>query len=136
MNGNTPDAWFYGPWNRGWDETENAATRSFSPSTDVMEDAEGYHFFFEMPGLRSESVDVRVEDKALVVEAERARPEWPKEASIHVAERTYGKLHRAFTLPEDAAYENIHAAYKDGVLEVTVSKRPETKPVKIKVELN
>ncbi|MGO9602023.1 MAG: Hsp20/alpha crystallin family protein [Candidatus Binataceae bacterium] len=135
-NGSTPNALFYGPWNRVWDEIENGATSSFSPRADVMEDAEGYHFYFEMPGLKSESVDVRVEDKALVVDAERARPEWPKEASIHVSERSYGKLHRAFTLPEDAAHENIHAAYKDGVLEVTVPKRPETKPVKIKVELN
>jgi HSP20 family protein len=135
VNGYAPDKWFFKPWNQLWEETTGTA-QSFAPRADVTEDTEGYHFSFEMPGLKSESVDVHVEDQSLVVDAERKRPEWPQEAKVHVAERTYGKLHRAFTLPEDAAHENIRAAYKDGVLEVTVPKRPEAKPVKIKVELN
>jgi HSP20 family protein len=133
MNGCTPNAMRYGRWPRVWAELEKGS-RSLAPRADVIEDAEGYHFYFEMPGLRADSVDVRVEDTALVVEAERNRPEWPKDAQIHVAERAYGKLRRAFELPDDAGHDSIRAAYKDGVLEVTVPKRPESKPFKIKVE--
>jgi HSP20 family protein len=138
VNGYSPSAWPFRPWNRVWEEMDKgfSQAQSFAPRADVTEDGEGYHFYFEMPGLKNDSVDVRVEEQKLIVNAERKRPEWPKETSVHVAERTYGKLHRAFTLPEDAAHDNIRAAYKDGVLEVTVPKRPETKPVKIKVELN
>jgi HSP20 family protein len=117
-------------WNVLWNELEHKA----APTADVIEDADGYHFYFEMPGIKSESVEVRVEDEKLVVEAERKRPEWSKETSIHLAERIYGKLHRAFAMPDDAGHEGIKAAYKDGVLEVTMPKRPESKPVKIKVE--
>jgi HSP20 family molecular chaperone IbpA len=36
-------------------------------------------------------------------------------------------------LPEDASADRVRAAYEDGVLEVTVEKRPESKPVKIQV---
>ncbi len=138
VNGYAPGTWPFRPWNRLWEEFDKSVNQpqSFAPRADVTEDAEGYHFYFEMPGLKSDSVDVRVEDQKLMVTAERKRPEWPKETSVHVAERTYGKLHRAFTLPEDATHDNIRASYKDGVLEVTVPKRPEAKPVKIKVELN
>ena len=134
-NGYTPSGWLYRPWNRLWEELENSP-QSLAPRADVIEDNEGYHFSFEMPGLKSESVDVRIDDQSLIVEAERLRPERPEGVSIHVAERGYGKLRRSFTLPEDAVQDNIRAAYKDGVLEVTVPKRPEAKPVKIKVELN
>ncbi len=133
MNGCTPGGWAYRRWHRAWEDMDTAA-RSIAPRADVIEDAEGYHFYFEMPGLRAESVDVRVEDGALVVEAQRNRPEWPKDAQIHVAERAYGKIRRAFELPDGAAHSGIHAAYKDGVLEVTVPKRPESKPFKVRVE--
>jgi HSP20 family protein len=134
-NGYTPNGWLYRPWNRLWEELENSP-QNLAPRADVIEDNEGYHFTFEMPGLKSESVDVRIDDQSLIVEAERARPERPEGVSVHVAERSYGKLHRSFALPEDAVQDNIRAAYKDGVLDVTIPKRPEAKPVKIKVELN
>jgi HSP20 family protein len=135
VNGYSPGAWAVRPWTRLWDELEEGE-RAVAPRADVTEDAEGYHFYFEMPGLRSDSVEVRMEDRTLIVDAERKRPEWPKDTAIHVAERTWGRFHRAFNLPEDAAHDNVRASYRDGILEVTVPKRPEAKPVKIKVELN
>ncbi|HYL59183.1 MAG TPA: Hsp20/alpha crystallin family protein [Candidatus Acidoferrales bacterium] len=135
-NGLTPYGSLARRWNVLWNELDPAAARKSAPAADVVEDADGYHFYFEMAGIRSDSVDVRVEDGNLVVEAERKRPEWSKDAEIHVAERSYGTMRRAFTMPEDASHENIKGAYKDGVLEVTVPKRPESKPFKIKVEFD
>jgi len=119
-------------WNVLWNELEPA--RQPAAAADVVEDVEGYHFYFEMAGLASESVDVRVEDGNLVVAAERKRPAWPKDAKIHLSERSYGTMRRAFTMPDDASHDAVKAAYKDGVLEVTVPKRPQSKPFKIKVE--
>jgi HSP20 family protein len=104
------------------------------PAADVTEDGDGYHFSFEIPGPTGESIDVRVEDGMLVVEAERKQPNWSKETEVHRSERLYGKIHRSFQLPEDARHDDIQAAYRDGVLELTVGKRPEAKPVRVKVE--
>jgi HSP20 family protein len=134
MNGFTPNDSLLRHWNVLWNELEPA--RKQAPAADVVEDADAYHFYFEMAGINSESVDVRVEDGNLIVEAERKRPEWSKDAEVHVSERAYGTMRRAFTMPEDASHDNIKAAYKDGVLEVTVPKRPESKPFKIKVEFD
>jgi HSP20 family protein len=121
-------------FNALWNELDRpATTRTATVATDVIENADGYQFYFEMPGVKADSADLRVEDGHLIVEAERVRPEWPKEASVHLAERSYGKLRRAFKLPEDASSDGISASYKDGVLELTVPKRPESKPLKIKV---
>ncbi|MBE3604344.1 Hsp20/alpha crystallin family protein [bacterium] len=109
------------------------APRRLSPPVDVVEDAEGYRFYFEMPGLKSESIDVRVEEGKLIVEAERRRPELPNGAALRFAERAWGQLRRAFELPKDASAERVRANYRDGVLEVTIEKRPEAKPVKIQI---
>jgi HSP20 family protein len=109
----------------------DATNRNMVPAVDVIEDKDAYHFYFEMPGLKNESIDARVEDGQLIVEAERTRPEWPRETRVHVAERGYGKIHRAFELPNDASRDRIDASYKDGVLEVTVEKKPESKSAKI-----
>jgi HSP20 family protein len=103
------------------------------PAADVVEDHEGYHFYFDMPGLKNDSVDLRVDGGTLTVTAERKRPEWPKDSAVHYSERHYGTLRRSFELPKDASHDQIHASYKDGVLEVTVEKRPETRPVKIQI---
>lgn len=112
----------------------NGAKSTIVPASDVIEDDEHYRFYLEMPGLAAESVEVHAEDDSLVVEAERKRPEWSKEAQLHLNERHYGAIRRAFRLPENASHDQIRASYKDGVLEVTVPKRPEAKPLRIKVE--
>jgi HSP20 family protein len=106
---------------------------SFRPAVDVVEDNNGYHLYFDMPGLKNDSFDLQVEDGTLTMTAERKRPEWAKEAAIHFSERHYGTIRRSFELPKDANHEQIHASYKEGVLEVTVEKRPEARPVKIQI---
>jgi HSP20 family protein len=103
------------------------------PAVDVVEDKDGYHFYFDMPGLKNDSVDLRVEDGTLMMTAERKRPEWPKDSAVHFSERHYGSIRRSFELPKDASHDRINASYKDGVLEVTVEKRPDARPVKIQV---
>ncbi len=104
-----------------------------SPPVDVVEDSNSYRFSIDLPGLKSDSLEVKVEDETLVINAERVEPAWAKDARVHRAERHYGRIHRAFRLPSDVGHEAIKAAYKDGVLEVTIAKLPEAKAVKVEV---
>ena len=106
------------------------------PQADVIESEDGYHFYFEMPGVKGDSISVRLEDGTLIVEAERKRPEFTGKTTSHRSERNYRKFHRAFRLPEQYASQPVTASYKDGVLEVSVAKPAEAKPVKIQVNLN
>jgi HSP20 family protein len=96
-------------------------------------DKDAYHFYVEMPGLKDGSIDVQVEDDRLIVEAERKRPEWPQQTQVHLAEREYSPIKRAFRLPLNARRDGIRATYIDGVLELTVEKRTESKPIKVQV---
>ena len=68
-----------------------------------------------------------------MVAAERKRPEWPQETQLHIAERGYSPIKRAFTLPLNARRDGIRATYSDGVLELTLEKRAESKPIKVQV---
>jgi HSP20 family protein len=138
--GYVPDGWLANQLTSFWKDfardarIENADY--VTPAAEIVEDAEGYHFSFEMPGLKTDSLDLRVEDGKLVIDAERKRPEWSKDAEVRVSEHSYGKIHRAFRLPEDASHEASKATYRDGILSVMVPKRPESKPLRIKVESN
>ena len=107
------------------------AVKDMVPPVDVTEDKDTYHFYFDRPGLKSESLDARVEEGWLTIAAERKRPEWSNETEILMAERGYGTIRRTFELPNDASHDKIQAGYKDGVLEVTVEKNPEAKSTKI-----
>jgi HSP20 family protein len=139
-SGYVPDGWLANQLTSFWKDFARDARIDnadyVTPAAEIIEDAEGYHFAFEMPGLNADSLDLRVEDGKLVVEAERKRPEWSKDAEVRVSEHSYGKIRRAFRLPEDASHEASKATYRDGILSVTVPKRPESKPLRIKVESN
>ena len=130
-NGWSGNGWVFDPQALGLLRESDATTKHMVPSVDVIEDKNGYHLYFEMAGLTTDAIDVRVEDGRLLVTAERKRPEWPSETQVHVAERRYGTIRRAFELPEDANRDGIEASYKDGMLAVTVTKKPESKSAKI-----
>src|SRR2546425_12510129 len=106
-----------------------------SRPVDVVEDRDGYRFSVDLRGLTSGSLDVKVEDETLVIDAERNEPTWgkDKEARVHRADRHHGRIHRAFRLPGDVGHTTIKATYKDGVLDVTFAKVPEAKAVKVEV---
>jgi HSP20 family protein len=116
-----------------WLRETNNAERYWTPRADVTEDRDTYHFHVEIPGLKSDSIEVRVEDGTLMIAAERKRAEYPEGTEVHRTERHYGPIRRAFALPKDASHDKVRASYTDGVLELTVEKRPESKPVKIQI---
>ena len=132
--------------NRGWlsdgvDGLFNGLNRLTSeeriPSpVDIVEERDSYRFTVDLPGLKSDSLDVSIEGGVLVISAERPVPAWGEGARVHRAERQYGRVRRAFKLPNDVADDGIQAAYREGVLQVTVGKRPEATAVKVEIAYN
>jgi HSP20 family protein len=102
---------------------------------DIVEERASYRFSVDLPGLKSDSLEVSVEDGTLVISAERPVPAWGEGARVLRAERHYGRVRRVFKLPNDVG-DAIEAAYKDGVLQVTVGKRPEATAVKVEIAYN
>src|SRR5437764_12851276 len=132
-NGVVSGGWLFDRVHNGFFNGMASESERISPPVDVVEDNDGYRFTIEVPGLKADSLEVKVEDETLVINAERNERAWAKDARVLRAERHYGRIHRAFRLPGDAGHDGIKATYKDGVLEVTIAKRPEAKAVKIEV---
>lgn len=88
----------------------------------VIEQSEGWLIACEVPGVPRDSVAVEVEGQQLVVTARRAL-EGPAGFVRRAGERRGSVGVARFELPEHADREQIHAALRDGVLEVRVGRR-------------
>jgi HSP20 family protein len=107
--------------------------RAWAPALDVAEDKDGFRVQLELPGLKREDIEVSLDDGALVITGER-KAETPQEGTtVHRQERYYGKFSRTLTLPSEVAAAQVKAAYKDGILTVTLPKAEAAKPKTIAV---
>ena len=91
---------------------------------DVAENNGAYVVSAELPGVRKEDINVTVDGTQVTLEADIKRE---KEASqdervLHT-ERTFGKVTRSFTLPQELDEEKVEAKYRDGILELTLPKK-------------
>jgi HSP20 family protein len=73
-------------------------------------------------------VTVELEDDLLGIRGEKRNEREDKKEKRRLVERSYGAFSRSFTLPSNADPDRIDATFKDGVLTVTIAKRPEAKP--------
>ena len=107
---------------------------NFVPAVDVYEDAQHLTLKFEVPGIKPDDLDIRVEGRTLTVRGERKWNSEQKEENFHRVERRFGSFVRSFTLPATVDTENIQAQSEHGVLELTLNKKPEAKPKQIQVK--
>ncbi len=114
-------------------ENELLATTGFVPPVDVYEDEHKIVLKLEVPGIKQEDLDVRLENSTLTVRGERKFEKEEKEENFHRIERRYGTFFRAFTLPTTVESENVKAQYDSGVLKLELNKRAEAKPKQIKI---
>ena len=85
----------------------------------------------ELPGVKQENLDITLEKNTLRISAERPAPEG--DYKYWHQERGYGRIERVFQLPETVDSEGIEAELTDGVLKLTLNKKPEAQPRKIEV---
>jgi len=90
----------------------------------------------EMPGLKKEDIDLRVENNTLTLRGERKRESDVKDDQFHRVERVHGVFLRSFALPATVDGGSVSADYKDGVLTVVLPMREEAKPRQIQVKVN
>ncbi|HMP07576.1 MAG TPA: Hsp20/alpha crystallin family protein [Lacipirellulaceae bacterium] len=97
----------------------------------VWEDENSYHVEMDVPGVTRENVDLTYEKGTLRITTERPAPEEARKGLVD--ERRYGKVTRTVTLPESIDPDSISAGLNNGVLHVTVSKKPEAQPKRIEI---
>ena len=127
--------------NRLFDNTYDAsagrATQvTWSPAIDVTEDKDKIVLVADVPGLAQKDLDLQIEKDVLTLRGERTLER--KEDGEHHRryERASGSFVRSFTLPPTVDAEHVTANLKDGVLTLTLPKKPEAQPKKIGISLS
>jgi len=109
---------------------------TLTPRVDVSETENEYNVRAELPGFKKDEVDIEIHDRLLKVTAEHKEEKEEKKENYIIQERRYGTWSRTFHLPDDVSDEHVKASMTDGVLEVTLPKKEETKPKKIEVKVH
>ncbi len=104
----------------------------WQPKTDIIEDAEGYSIFLELPGYSKEFVEISVNPVVLKVSGHRIE-EAREDLQIHLRESSPGSFERAFKLPDNIDISAVEAKLEDGVLTIRLPKQKDKRPKKIQI---
>ena len=113
--------------------SEDLMERPWSPSVDVKETKEAFILEAELPGLSKDDIHITLEDSVLRLTGERRFQKEEEKENYHRIERAYGSFSRSFTLGSGVDPSRVQAAFKDGVLTLTVPKSEESKPREIAI---
>jgi HSP20 family protein len=105
------------------------------PAIDLVERDNGFELTAEMPGLDEKNISVDVANGVLTVKGQKEEDKVEKKEDFHLRERRFGSFVRSVRVPETVEADKIEATFKNGVLKVTLPKKPEAqKPIK-KIEV-
>ncbi|HEV3009337.1 MAG TPA: Hsp20/alpha crystallin family protein [Burkholderiales bacterium] len=91
---------------------------------DVAEKNGAYTVTAELPGVKKDDIQVTIDGAQVTLAAEVKREkEVSQDERVLHTERTFGKVSRSFTLPQEVDESKAEAKFKDGVLELTLPKK-------------
>jgi HSP20 family protein len=90
----------------------------------------------DLPGIDTESIDVRVVGGFLTIKGSREENQESRHAQYYRRETRYGVFERTIQLPEGVRAEDLKATHKNGVLELTamLPKEGASKQVKVQAQ--
>lgn len=130
------------------DNFENAMRRFFSPTVfegeapqlkmriDVTENDKGYTVKADIPGVKKEDINVRIDGNVVQIDAETKSEKETKGNGDKVlrSERYYGTISRTFSLGQDIDDTKVQAKYADGVLSLELPKKAPADARKIAIQ--
>jgi len=104
------------------------------PAIDVGENEDSIVVHAEIPGCKSDDINISVHGNTLTISGEKKESVEKEEKGYYHVERSYGSFRRDLNLPSDIDADKIDAVCKDGVLTLTLPKAEKAKPIKVKVK--
>ena len=111
-------------FNDGDADASSVVTSQWVPRVDIKEEAERFVILADLPGVDPAQIEVNMDKGVLSIKGER----------YSRVERAHGVFYRRFALPESANPDGIAASGRNGVLEISIPKRPEASPRRINVQ--
>ena len=115
--------------------SEPRASRPWSPAVDIVESEDALVLKADLPDVKIEDIDVRVEHQTLTLRGQRKFQKDENVKGYHRIERSFGEFVRSFAIPSTVDTEKVQADYKNGVLTITLPKKETAKPRQVKVAI-
>ena len=114
---------------------DSLTSGAWAPAVDIYETPEAIEMIIEVPGVNQKDIKVSFENNMLTVSGERKLEHEDRRDNYHRVERNYGAFQRSFTVPSTIDPNRINAECTNGLLRLTLQKRPETQPRAIEVKV-
>ncbi len=111
-----------------------AASIGWIPRVDVREENERFVVTADLPGVEGKDIEITADEGVLTIRGQRGSGKNAAGEGYERVERASGTFLRRFTLPESADAEAIKATHVNGVLELSIPKRPQAQPRRIEVK--
>jgi len=124
--------------NRLFDKTSGKGSiesGTFLPATDIYSEDDNLVIETELPGVKKDDVDIKIEDNTLTIKGKKEFKKEDKGENYYRVERSYGSFSRSFMFPDNVEREGIKAEFKDGLLKLILPKKPETKAKSIDIDI-
>ena len=110
----------------------NNDIQSTVPSINITEGKNNYTVEMAAPGLKKDDFNISISGNLMTISSEKeSEVREPKNGPNYSRmEYNYSSFSRSFSIPENTDTENIKAKYTDGILNLTIPKKGETKSTK------
>lgn len=109
------------------------AAKTWSPRVDVEETDKEILVKADLPGVDPKAIEISIENGILTVRGEKKEEKEEKKKNYHRVERFSGSFYRAIPLPPGVDAEKVSATSANGVVTITIPKKPEAQAKKITV---
>ena len=108
----------------------------WNPGFEIRETDDAFVFRADMPGLRPDDLEISLIGNQLQISGAREQEQQQDEGRYHTYERAYGSFTRVFALPDSADTDKIRAELHNGVLTLSIPKKPGSAPQRRKIEVS
>lgn len=109
---------------------------AFVPAVELHETSESIHLKLETPGMEAKDLDVQVTAESVTISGERRSETKTEEHEVKRSEFRYGRFQRTVPLPARVDNQTVQADYKDGILQLTLTKLADETNKVVKVTLD
>lgn len=128
---------FFNDFNRPTSSLLSETVRaSLLPKLNISETDNKYFIEAELPGVKQSDLELKLDNNILVIKSKTEESKESKERNYFMRERYYGSFQRSLTLPNNINENDITANFKDGILNIEITKKLEnsTKNIEVKTQ--